>query len=637
MVKSLLLASVTLAWVAPVDALALQQEPTVRIWTDKGPTVKTGDRVRLYVETIEDGYLLVVHAEPDGRIRFLYPLDPYRDNFVRAGRSVEIRGRGDREAIRVYHDGGFGTVYAAFFRDPFEYRDFIFGDHWDYRALESYRLDDERDPEAELTAIVQHVAGQTFFEYDLINYGVGQAVAAERQTYVSVGLGYGYPYYGSAFSFGISFGNTYPYHRRYYTLYNCGPYWYDAWTCGSWYRAAYGWYTPFPYWRSYWGYNSYGYYYPYSYYYPYTYYRPYYGDPYYYGSYPRAPSRYRVAYGSSGHDYLGKYAFKPDQGRTLTGGIGMRNRTVRTASTSRRAGPSTVALGNRRVAPSTTTTRRQSSSANGNRDARATGWGITNGRRTIAPTRQPVRQTTVQADQGRRTLDRTTVRRPDETAGRRTETTARRATGSSSTADRAINSQRRTTSNEASSSSRRSVDQSQARRREATTSERPTRQSPTRATDARGTSRVRPSTGTTPRRATSPTASSRVRVDNSRAATPRRSTQSQNRVRPQRSTQPQNRVRPQRSTQVRPQRSTQSRQVRPQRTQSNRSVTRTPTRTTRPSVRTPTRTTRPSARPAQRTAPRTVRPAPRPTTRSARPTTRTRSAPRRPTRPRPDN
>lgn len=454
MVTSLLFATVTLASANAAPAMPLQDEPTVRVWTNKGDVVKTGDRVRVYVETVDDGYLLVLHAEPDGRIRFLYPLDPFRDNFVRGGRKVEIRGRGDREALRIFHDGGFGTIYAAYFRDPFEFREFIFGDHWDYRALEKYRLDDERDPETELTAVTQHVAGQTFFEYDLVHYGVGTAVASGggggTSMAVSVGggwggwgVGVGWGWGGWGPSFGVSVGWGYPYHHRYSHLYNCDPFWYNSWTCGSWYRAA--WYAPYPYWGSY-------------------YYRPYYNRPYYSSPSHYYATPYASAYGGYGYGrgqsglYASKYTFKPNQSRTS--GLGLRNRNVtnRVATTDRRSVSSQTVDG-RRVSPVATTTRRQvSQTSNASaRQARPSGWGISDGRRTVTP----VRTTRTSVEPDRRTVRTTTE--VDRRVNPQTNTT-RRTTATSNGGKRAVTTPRRATSSDRASSTRQSVDRSSVRR-----------------------------------------------------------------------------------------------------------------------------------------------------------------------------
>ncbi|PYP12101.1 MAG: hypothetical protein DMD59_00990 [Gemmatimonadetes bacterium] len=81
----------------------------------------SGDHARVYVETAQDGYLVVLHADPDGRIRVLFPTDPRDDDFIRGGRRFEVRGRSDRDAFQVEGDEGSGTVLAAVSSDPLNF------------------------------------------------------------------------------------------------------------------------------------------------------------------------------------------------------------------------------------------------------------------------------------------------------------------------------------------------------------------------------------------------------------------------------------------------------------------------------------------------------------------------------------
>ena len=97
----------------------------------------SGDHARVYVETAQDGYLVVLHADPDGRIRVLFPTDPRDDDFIRGGRRFEVRGRSDRDAFQVEGDEGSGTVLAAVSSDPLNFDAFVRNDHWDFRALGS--------------------------------------------------------------------------------------------------------------------------------------------------------------------------------------------------------------------------------------------------------------------------------------------------------------------------------------------------------------------------------------------------------------------------------------------------------------------------------------------------------------------
>src|SRR5437899_7949903 len=91
--------------------LVLAQSPvTVQLNHDQ---FTSGDHARVYVQTAQDGYLVVLHADPDGRIRVLFPTDPRDDDFIRGGRRFEVRGRSDRDAFQVEGDEGSGTVLAA--------------------------------------------------------------------------------------------------------------------------------------------------------------------------------------------------------------------------------------------------------------------------------------------------------------------------------------------------------------------------------------------------------------------------------------------------------------------------------------------------------------------------------------------
>ena len=171
---SLLIPAAGVADAAVTPVLPQQSSLPVRVWLNKRDA-QLGDRVRAYASTQADGYLLVLHAEPDGRVRVLFPVDPVEDNFVRGGDEIEIRGRGNREAFRVYASSGVGTVYAAYSRDPFVFNEFVRADHWDYSLPDTWYVID--DPEAELTEIAVAMASGAYFDYDIAQYGVGEAVA----------------------------------------------------------------------------------------------------------------------------------------------------------------------------------------------------------------------------------------------------------------------------------------------------------------------------------------------------------------------------------------------------------------------------------------------------------------------------
>lgn len=254
-----------------------------------------GDRARVYVQTAEDGHLVVLHADPGGRVRVLFPLDPSDDDFVRGGKRVEIRGRSNRDAFFIDANDGAGTVVAVLSADPLTYDAYVRGDHWDFRALGAADLKD--DPLAGLLDIARRMAGDSSrFEYDAVSYAVGAQIAS-RYRY---GSGYGYGY-GSPFGVGLSFG--YPYGYGY------DPFCYDPWWGWSFSCSRYAF-----------GYSGYSYGRPYA-------YRPYSSRPYSYNRFP--------VFGGRGVTNGTRYVIPPDRVRFSRVQPRQRVTTIDRAPTSR--------------------------------------------------------------------------------------------------------------------------------------------------------------------------------------------------------------------------------------------------------------------------------------------------------------
>jgi uncharacterized protein DUF4384 len=238
MISVLLLPLLFITAPAPA-ALASHDDPPIRLWINERRFFP-GDRAKVQVRTEYDGYLIVLHADPEGRLRVLFPIDPDKDNFVRGGKKYEVRGRGGREAFEA--DGkGRGAVYAAVSRDPLRFDGFVMDDHWDYKALAPSHLAD--DPEPELNELIQRMA-QSSFDYDMITYEVIDRSAYASEYYPRYyGSTYddpwcyrfscGHSYYGSpsSLSIGLFFGRPYrryyydPYYYAYDPFYN--PFFYD--------------------------------------------------------------------------------------------------------------------------------------------------------------------------------------------------------------------------------------------------------------------------------------------------------------------------------------------------------------------------------------------------------------------------
>jgi hypothetical protein len=180
-------------------------KPVVRVWLKGGERREPGDRVRVYFKSEHDGYALVLHAEPDGRVRVLFPLDPTEDNHVRGGKTYEVRSRGDRDAFTA-HDSGTGTVYLAVSTEPFHVDSVVRGGHWDYGSS-AFQVGN--DPEADLTELARQLAGASQFDYDLIRYDVSNVFAYRRYPRYFDPWGWAWYPWGSRFAIGFGWPGYY--------------------------------------------------------------------------------------------------------------------------------------------------------------------------------------------------------------------------------------------------------------------------------------------------------------------------------------------------------------------------------------------------------------------------------------------
>src|SRR6266550_3778885 len=187
--------------------VSVTDDPPVKVWLNHDNYFQRGDNARVNVRLADDGYLLVLRADAEGRVRVLFPLDPSNDNFARGHETIEVRGRGDREAFFVDDREGSGLVLAARSTTPFKFDEFVRGDHWDYRVLDARQAGD--DKEAALVDMVQRMTPDGHFDYDAVTYVVASARAYYDSYYPQYAVNYGYgfygygyrPYYGGRYSF----------------------------------------------------------------------------------------------------------------------------------------------------------------------------------------------------------------------------------------------------------------------------------------------------------------------------------------------------------------------------------------------------------------------------------------------------
>ncbi|HEX5005125.1 MAG TPA: DUF4384 domain-containing protein, partial [Gemmatimonadales bacterium] len=272
----------TLVVAAPLSG---DPPPPITVSLNQSGQYSRGEYAQVQFRAAADGYVLILQADENGRIRVLFPIDPGDDNYIRGGKTYKVVGRDNRGSFYLEQAGGSGMVYAAWSKSPFQVGAFVRGDHWDYSVFDQYNAAD--DPESQLTDFVL-LFTNLGFDYALDRYIVYSAsaeyVSDGPTTYIGVN-GWPWPSYYDGWSVGISFGVG--------CCYNSWYPWYP------WYGYGYPWYG--------WGYPGYGWGYP-GYGWGYPGYGWGYGGGAYYPGYPGYPG-----YGAPGYR---PYTFKP--GGTVT-------------------------------------------------------------------------------------------------------------------------------------------------------------------------------------------------------------------------------------------------------------------------------------------------------------------------------
>src|SRR6059036_1409695 len=197
--------------------------PRVELWTNRGDAAvyTRGERVRVFFKLDRDAFVTVFRVDTDGRVRVLFPREPWDDNFARGGREFEVEGRSSDDAFSIDDYPGVGYLFAVASADAFTYDAIQSGDHWDYRVIADGRV--RRDPYVALTDLAERIVpeGYSDWDYDVVSYNVGQHYDYPRflcydcHTYVS--YSYWDPYYTSCVRFRMFvYDDPWYYPYRYY-------------------------------------------------------------------------------------------------------------------------------------------------------------------------------------------------------------------------------------------------------------------------------------------------------------------------------------------------------------------------------------------------------------------------------------
>jgi hypothetical protein len=143
-------------------------------------------------QTDQDAYVTVLRVDTDGRVRVLFPREPWEQNFVRGGRVYEVQGIASSAGFRADDYPGQGYVFAVATTDPFIYEPIERAERWNYELIaDGGRI--RGDPYAALTELAERIipADGGEWDYDITPYYVQQHYAYPRflcydcHTYVS--------------------------------------------------------------------------------------------------------------------------------------------------------------------------------------------------------------------------------------------------------------------------------------------------------------------------------------------------------------------------------------------------------------------------------------------------------------------
>jgi len=229
-------------------------QPSISVWMNSTKPYQRNESAQVFIKTDRDAYVTVVRIDTDGRVRMLFPIDPWDDNFARGSKDLELVGRNNGPAFTVDDDPGVGYVFAIASPDPFTYDHFVMGDHWDYRVIADGRI--KGDPYVAVTDFAAQIAPQGNFTYDLASYDVQQHYDYPRFVCYDCHAYTSYAYWNPYLSWCSSF-QLVIYDNPFYYPY--GPYGYG-------YGYGYGGYYGYPGYIGYPGYYGYYYGYPYNYY-----------------------------------------------------------------------------------------------------------------------------------------------------------------------------------------------------------------------------------------------------------------------------------------------------------------------------------------------------------------------------------
>jgi hypothetical protein len=142
----------------------------VSIWTDRDDPYARGEPADVYLSVVEPSYVAVFRVDTDGRIRVLFPREPWTDTYVREERELQVTGPRGGRSFLVDDDPGVGYLFALASTEPLDFRYITRGDYWDYRLIDGGRI--QGDPYVRLTDLAARLVPEGDYDYDISPYYV---------------------------------------------------------------------------------------------------------------------------------------------------------------------------------------------------------------------------------------------------------------------------------------------------------------------------------------------------------------------------------------------------------------------------------------------------------------------------------
>jgi len=155
-----------------------QTAARISVWADREQPYRRGDDVRISFRAEASGHVTIMRVDTDGRVRVLFPREPWGRTFVRGGQALEVADTRERSSFRIDDAPGIGYLLAVTSPLPFQYEEVTRGDYWDFRSLEEGRI--RGDPYVALTDLARKITQRGNFGYDIAPYYVERRYAYPR-------------------------------------------------------------------------------------------------------------------------------------------------------------------------------------------------------------------------------------------------------------------------------------------------------------------------------------------------------------------------------------------------------------------------------------------------------------------------